>query len=162
MSSAFPIPWTFSAEDEFEDSPIRAANGERVLVRDNGVYPPDLETCREIVNAVNDIGRLREAMHRTMGFAYRERQKADEFWRLWKEATGSEFAKKLSTTRTERDRLRDIVRRLLVAIDAMNALIVRLNPHMMPVDIQPGATCLGVDVGDAVREAREALGEGKE
>lgn len=53
MSATYPTPWTFEAEDVFEDSPIRAANGEYVLVRDNGVYPPDLDTCREIVEAVN-------------------------------------------------------------------------------------------------------------
>ena len=59
MSAAYPTPWTFDAEDECEDSPIRAANGEYVLVRDSGVYPPDLETCREIVDAVNERDKLK-------------------------------------------------------------------------------------------------------
>ena len=54
MSAKHPTPWTFSADDEFEDTPIRDANGEYVLIRDSGVYPPDLETCREIVEAVNE------------------------------------------------------------------------------------------------------------
>ena len=58
MSASYPTPWTFEAEDVFEDSPIRAANGEYVLVRDNGVYPPDLVTCREIVAAVNGRAAL--------------------------------------------------------------------------------------------------------
>lgn len=110
MSKAFPTPWTFEAEDACEDSPIKAANGEYVLVRDNGVYPPDLETCREIVDAMN-----------------------------------------------ERDRMRDIVWRLLNAVDAMHTLIARLNPDMMPVAIHPGSACLEVDVGDVVRDARDAL-----
>ena len=62
MSTAYPTPWTFEAEDECEDTPIRAANGEYVLVRDSGAYPPDLETCREIVDAVNERDRLRDEL----------------------------------------------------------------------------------------------------
>lgn len=69
MSKAFPTPWTFEAEDEFDNTPIRAANGEYVLVRDNGVYPPDLETCREIVAAVNERDRLRDIMRRLVEYA---------------------------------------------------------------------------------------------
>lgn len=64
MSKAFPIPWTFEAENACEDSPIKAANGEYVLVRDDGVYPPDLETCHEIVTAVNERDYLRELVKR--------------------------------------------------------------------------------------------------
>lgn len=64
MSKAFPTPWTFEAEDACEDSPIKAANGEYVLVRDNGVYPPDLETCREIVDAMNENDHLRNLVMR--------------------------------------------------------------------------------------------------
>lgn len=83
MSKAFPTPWTFEAGDDFEDSPIRAANGERVLVRDNGVYPPDLETCREIVDAVNAVDAVLKFRRTLLG------------WGI------------------ERGRLRDIVRRLV-------------------------------------------------
>ena len=53
MSEKHPTPWTLIAEDEFEDSPILDKNGDYVLVRDSGCYPPDLDTCREIVEAVN-------------------------------------------------------------------------------------------------------------
>lgn len=62
----------------------------------------------------------------------------------------------------DRDRFRGIVRRLLDSVDAMHALITRLNPNMMPVGniLPPETTVLGVDVGNAVREARAAIGEG--
>lgn len=63
MSKNYPTPWSFAAEDDCEDTPIRAANGEYVLVRDSGFYPPDLETCREIVAAVNERDRLRDALN---------------------------------------------------------------------------------------------------
>ncbi len=54
MSKEHPTPWTFHAIDACEDQPILDANGNEVLVRDSGVYPPDLDTCREIVDAVNE------------------------------------------------------------------------------------------------------------
>ena len=54
MSKKHPTPWSFHAEDDCEDQPILDANGNEVLVRDSGVYPPDLDTCREIVAAVNE------------------------------------------------------------------------------------------------------------
>ena len=87
MSKAYPTPWTFEAEDVFEDSPIRAANREFVLVRDNGVYPPDLETCREIVEAVN-----------------------------WYCNWGA-LSAELERLRNERDRLRDIVRNAVETLE---------------------------------------------
>lgn len=58
MSKEHPTPWTFHAVDACEDQPILDANGNEVLVRDSGVYPPDLDTCREIVDAVNDRAQL--------------------------------------------------------------------------------------------------------
>lgn len=36
----------------------RDANGEPVVITDSGAYPPDPDTCREIVAAVNDHKRL--------------------------------------------------------------------------------------------------------
>ena len=53
MSSKHPTPWRFKAETDYEDTPIYDANGNAVLVRDSGVYPPDLDTCKEIVDGVN-------------------------------------------------------------------------------------------------------------
>lgn len=67
MSATYPKPWTFSADDEFEDTPIRDANGEYVLIRDSGVYPPDLDTCREIVEAVNNYEVLIQERRRLIG-----------------------------------------------------------------------------------------------
>ena len=58
MSKEHPTPWTFHAVDACEDQPILDANGNEVLVRDSGVYPPDLDTCREIVDAVNERAQL--------------------------------------------------------------------------------------------------------
>ena len=64
MSKEHPTPWTFHAVDACEDQPILDANGNEVLVRDSGVYPPDLDTCREIVDAVNERDRLRDIVRR--------------------------------------------------------------------------------------------------
>lgn len=36
----------------------------------------------------------------------------------------------------------------------------RTRADMLPVEIAPGTSCLGVDVGDVVHEARAAVGEG--
>lgn len=64
MSKKHPTPWRLDADDPFADTPITDARGEAVLVRDNGVYPPDLDTCREIVEAVNERDRLRDELTR--------------------------------------------------------------------------------------------------
>lgn len=64
MSKEHPTPWTFHAVDVCDDQPILDANGNEVLVRDSGVYPPDLDTCREIVDAVNERDRLRDIVRR--------------------------------------------------------------------------------------------------
>ena len=64
MSKVHPTPWSFSAEDDCEDTPIIDAQGDAVLVRDSGAYPPDLETCREIVDAVNERDKLRDLVRR--------------------------------------------------------------------------------------------------
>ena len=84
MSKEHPTPWRLDLDEVpvFTDNPILDANGNEVLVRDNGVYPPDIETCCEIIEAVNwycNWGAM-----------------SDELERL----------------RTDGDRLRDIVRRL--------------------------------------------------
>lgn len=64
MSAEHPLPWRFEAEDRFEDWPIRDANGEPVVVTDSGFYPPDNETAREIVEAVNSRERLLRLLRR--------------------------------------------------------------------------------------------------
>lgn len=68
MSKKHPTPWTFHAVDACEDQPILDANGNEVLVRDSGVYPPDLDTCREIVDAVNERDRLRDIVREALPF----------------------------------------------------------------------------------------------
>ena len=135
MSAAYPTPWTFDAEDQFEDSPIRAANGNYVLVRDSGVYPPDLETCREIVEAVNAVDAVLKLQRTLLGW----------YW--------------------ERDRLRDLVRRLADSLDLAAAALRLANITQRAAITQPEPPrryLHGVDIDALLREAREALGDGKQ
>lgn len=58
---------------------------------------------------------------------------------------------------SERDRLRDIVRRMLDAIDALYTVAA---PGAIVKELTPDRTCLGVPIGQVVAEARAAIGEG--
>ena len=162
MSAAYPTPWTFEAEDQFEDSPIRAANGNYVLVRDSGVYPPDLETCREIVEAVNERDRLREEILDL-------KCERDQLWEIVDryERERMELCHKigrrekdLSETANERDRVRDLVRRMAPTIqyqyDFMEEFraIIPATPEQMRSRDKSRAILAAL-----IREAREALGE---
>lgn len=137
MSKKHPTPWTFHAVDACEDQPILDANGNEVLVRDSGVYPPDLETCHEIVEAVN--------------------------WYCDWGAMSSE----LERLRDERDRLRDIVREALPfiegAIDGVSTILgdaemskAAVECGAPPKDVQEAFVADGRRV---LREARAAIGE---
>ena len=63
MSARHPTPWRLDFDEvgpEFSDEPILDANGRAVVCTDSGVYPPDNETAREIVEAVNAHENLRK------------------------------------------------------------------------------------------------------
>ena len=59
MSKKHPTPWKFDINDA--DEPIKDANGERIFATDDGFLGPDDDTIREIVDAVNERDRLRNA-----------------------------------------------------------------------------------------------------
>lgn len=59
----------------------------------------------------------------------------------------------------ERDRLRDIVRKTLDAIDALYTVAA---PGAIVKGLTPDRTCLGVPIGKIVAEARAAIGEEEE
>lgn len=61
MSKKHPTPWKLDINDA--DEPIKDANGERVLATDDGFLGPDDDTIREIVDAVNERDRLRDALN---------------------------------------------------------------------------------------------------
>lgn len=132
MSAKHPTPWTFSAEDEFEDTPVLDSNGDWVLVRDSGVYPPDLDTCREIVEAVNESDRLEQKHADEIAKLLAQREK------LYKELGNASDAA-IRAIR-ERDRLRDIMRGLVAILET-----ITLEDHEI----------------ELLDEAREALGEGE-
>lgn len=136
MSAKHPTPWTlFNAEDEFEDTPILDRNGDSVLVRDSGCYPPDLDTCREIVEAVNAVDATLK-LQRTLLCWY-----------------------------AERDRLRDVVRRLVESLEcAAGALwLANITQRVAITQPEPPRRYLhGVDIDALLREAREAIGEGED
>lgn len=141
MSAKHPTPWTFSADNEFEDVPIRDRNGNYVLVRDSGAYPPDLDTCREIVEAVNERDRLREELdsvnaqlnwHKRQLEAVRADAESEERW-------ANQYFEQAQRAEAERDRILDLVRRLADNLRRYHILGDRDNALL--------------------REAREALGE---
>lgn len=137
IATASPRPWRL--DDGFACE-IVDATGRHVLTSTSKYAVPPLGDDREaanaalIIEAVNERDRLRWV--------------AEQRTRL------------LGRQAAECERLRGIVRRLLRAVDAMHALVVRTSPDMLPVEITPGTSCLGVDVGDVVREARAAVEEG--
>ncbi len=59
----------------------------------------------------------------------------------------------------ERDRLRDIVRKTLGAIDALYTVAA---PGAIVKELTPDRTCLGIPIGKIVAEARAAIGEDRE
>ena len=61
MSKKHPTPWKFDIDDA--DEPIKDANGERIFTTDDGFLGPDDDTIREIVEAVNERDRLRDALN---------------------------------------------------------------------------------------------------
>ena len=80
MSAEHPTPWRLDFDEvgpQFTDEPILDANGCAVVCTDSGVYPPDNETAREIVKAVNahehllrlvrDLLAIREYIHYNVG-----------------------------------------------------------------------------------------------
>ena len=68
-----PGPWRCEFDEIWPavtDQPILDANGEAVVVTDSGCYPPDPETSRFIVDAVNGYAALlaeRDALRRLVG-----------------------------------------------------------------------------------------------
>ena len=114
MSATYPTPWTFSADNEFEDTPIRDANGEYVLIRDSGVYPPDLDTCREIVEAVNNYEVLIQERRRLIGELDAAKVHADS-----EERWANEYFAQAQKAEAERDRLRDIMRGLVAILETI-------------------------------------------
>jgi len=63
MSANHPTPWRLDFDEIWPavtDWPILDANGEPVVITDSGCYPPDNETAREIVEAVNAHENLRK------------------------------------------------------------------------------------------------------
>lgn len=144
MSKEHPTPWTFHAVDACEDQPILDANGNEVLVRDSGVYPPDLDTCREIVDAVNERERLRAEL-------------ADKA-RNYEDVIAFHI-------RTE-ESLRDIVRRLLPLAETTVENIRALGTARFPFLEQIKSDRLRGDINREVanadhllRDARDAIGE---
>ena len=80
MSAEHPTPWRLDFDEDwpkYTDEPILDANGRAVVCTDEGVYPPDNETAREIVEAVNahenlrrlvrDLLAIREYIHYNVG-----------------------------------------------------------------------------------------------
>ena len=67
MRKRHPTPWRLEIDEvgpQFTDTPIMDANGAAVVVTDSGCYPPDNETAREIVEAVNERDKLRDLVKR--------------------------------------------------------------------------------------------------
>ena len=62
----------------------------------------------------------------------------------------------LATWIEERDRLRDTVRKMLHAIDALYTVAA---PGAIVKELAPDRICLGVPIGKIVTEARAAIGE---
>lgn len=138
--AAHPGPWRYEPDEVacFTDEPILDANGEPVVITDSGVYPPGPETARFIVDAVNERDRLIEDI---------------ESWRRGYIKARTER----NACLLERDRLRDIVRKTLHAIDALYTVAA---PGAIVKELTPDRTCLGIPIGRIVAEARAALGEG--
>ena len=68
-----PGPWRCEFDEIWPavtDQPILDANGEPVVVTDSGCYPPDPETARAIVDAMNGRATLlaeRDTLRRLVG-----------------------------------------------------------------------------------------------
>ena len=60
-----PGPWKYDPDEDAEitDMPILDANGDPVVQTDAGCYPPDPETARMIVDAMNGREEVRAAMN---------------------------------------------------------------------------------------------------
>ena len=117
MAEHSPTPWRLQIDEvgpEFTDVPIVDANGEPVVITDSGCYPPDNATAALIVEAVNGVEATRKLQRTLLG------------WSI------------------ERDRLRDLVRRMCDELES--------HYH------EPGS----MDDPCIVREAREAIGEGEQ
>ena len=153
-----PGPWRCEFDEIWPavtDQPILDANGEAVVVTDSGCYPPDPETARFIVDAVNERDDLVENLKTAN--ANRERESA-----IWAKLVtelkaerdravkfadaaphpGSATWKEMRAVYVERDRMRDLVGRL-----AQRIQFARLS------DPNPG----GED--PLLREAAAVLGE---
>lgn len=135
-------PWSVSIDDENCRAVIRDADGLEVAYISDVIRSRAGDTAQMFVGLVKERDRLCKNIASMMRVVYAERQKAEMFKRQWEKATGSEFAKKLSTARSERDRLRDIVRRLCDELESHY-----YEPQSM-------------DDPSIVREAREAIGKG--
>ena len=64
-SEQHPGPWRYNG-GEFPDSendPILDANGDSVVITDNGVYPPDPDTAKAIVRDANGAAAARSTMN---------------------------------------------------------------------------------------------------
>ena len=72
FSPEHPGPWSF---DYNEDTPvILDADGDPVIAVDSIYQPPDPETARKIVAAVNERDRLRDIVRRLVRVAIRDRE----------------------------------------------------------------------------------------
>ncbi len=143
-------PWSVSIDDENCLAVIRDADGLDVAYISDVIRSRAGDAAKMFVGLVEEGDRLRKSLASMMRVAYAERQKAEMFKRQWEKATGSEFAKKLSAARYERDKLRDIVRRLADTADDYASLLLSTGERDAGVmDLVTGL----------VAEARAAVGE---
>ena len=67
-SEQHPGPWRYNGGEfpDSENNPILDANGDSVVITDNGVYPPEPETAKAIVRDANGSAAARSTMNQIL------------------------------------------------------------------------------------------------
>ena len=170
MSKKHPTPWRLDLNKDYPETtdwPILDANGYPVVQTDAGVYPPDNETAKQIVEAVNEYAELNKvaaSLQRSRSAVIKDNNRLRDELNKAKAALirANKYGMEADA---ENGKLRDLVRRMLPLAEIAQEYANAEGETIKGICALKGVDSSMVDAiraahANLLREAREAIGEG--